>query len=289
MEHLSNIKMIFVDLDGTLVQGVNIITPRTIRVFERIREMGIIPVIATGRPLYETDFACQAIGANGYLITMNGLEIYENYRMGKLLYEAYMPEDTAEYIMDFLFKENVFFQTYAGGRSHCQKDKMCLIGDSGIEREYLDYFVNMTKWVENLWPYLKENSLRINKFFVCIADRGKRERVRKELEGISGIRTLSSGENYVEVVPEGTDKRRAVKRVKDAEGLTNEQVMVIGDSENDLGMFDEACTCVAMGNACPQLKAKANYIAPANDEEGVACILERLLLTEKDLHQQLQG
>ena len=278
MEQLSKIKMIFVDLDGTLLQGVNIITPRTIRVFESIRKMGIIPVIATGRPAYETDFACQAIGADGYLITMNGLAVYKDYRAGKLLYEAYMPEDTAEYIINFLFNENVFFQTYAGDRSYCQKDKSALIEDCGMEREYIDFFVSLMESVDHLLPYLKKNSLKINKFFVSIADREKRERIRTALDCISGIRTLSSGENYIEVIPEGADKQRAVKRVKAAEGLTDEQVIAIGDSENDLGMFDEACTCVAMGNACPQLKAKANYIAPANDQEGVACILERLLL-----------
>lgn len=56
---------------------------------------------------------------------------------------------------------------------------------------------------------------------------------------------------------------------------------MIGDSENDLGMFDEAFTCVAMGNACSVLKAKAGYLAPTNMEDGVAWTLETLLLDEQ--------
>lgn len=68
----TEIKAVFVDLDGTLLQGVDTVLPRTRSAFAQIREAGILPVIATGRLAYEADFAVRAIGADGYMIAMNG-------------------------------------------------------------------------------------------------------------------------------------------------------------------------------------------------------------------------
>lgn len=99
MKQQPGIRMVFVDLDGTLLQGVDTVSARTVRAFEKVRAKGITPVIATGRLAYEADFASRAIGADGYLIAMNGLAVYEDYHTGAILYEAYMPQDAATYII----------------------------------------------------------------------------------------------------------------------------------------------------------------------------------------------
>ena len=282
MEQDIGIRMVFVDLDGTLLQGVDTVTPRTIHAFEQIRKRGIRPVIATGRLAYEADFASRAIGADGALIAMNGLAVYEDYRAGKLLYEAYMPEDAVDYIIRFLLRQDVFFQAYAGNRACCQASRAGHIHTCGMDEEHIRFFAGTMQIADDLQAYLAEKQLRVNKFFISMAETEKISALRAVLDSIPGIKTLSSGKCFIEVVPEGADKQRAVHAVRQAAGLSLEEIMVIGDSENDLGMFDEAFTCVAMGNACPELKAKANYIAPANDEDGVAWALETLLLGKSE-------
>lgn len=281
MKQQPGIKMVFVDLDGTLLQGVDTVSARTVRAFERVREKGIIPVIATGRLAYEADFAARAIGADGFLIAMNGLTVYEDYRRGTVLYEAYMPEDASVYIIRCLLRQGVFFQAYAGNRAYCQANRAESIHHCGMDAEHVRFFSGTQRVVPDLEEHLARKRLRVNKFFVSVDETARIPALRAVLDDIPGVRTISSGEHFIEVVPEGADKRKAVRAVREACGLTREQVMVIGDSENDLGMFDEAFTCVAMGNACSVLKAKAGYLAPTNMEDGVAWTLETLLLDEQ--------
>lgn len=281
MKQQPGIKMVFVDLDGTLLQGVDTVSARTVRAFERVREKGIVPVIATGRLAYEADFAARAIGADGFLIAMNGLTVYEDYRRGTVLYEAYMPEDASVYIIRCLLRQGVFFQAYAGNRAYCQANRAESIHHCGMDAEHVRFFSGTQRVVPDLEEHLARKRLRVNKFFVSVDETARIPALRAVLDDIPGVRTISSGEHFIEVVPEGADKRKAVRAVREACGLTREQVMVIGDSENDLGMFDEAFTCVAMGNACSALKAKAGYLAPTNMEDGVAWTLETLLLDEQ--------
>lgn len=277
------IKAVFVDLDGTLLRGVDTVTPRTIKAFEKIREKGITPIIATGRLAYEADFASKAIGADGYFIAMNGLNVYEDYRSGKLLYEAYMEEQTVFQIIDLLLKEDIFFQAYGGNRAHCQQDRSELIYQCGMDKAHADFFAASQKNVPDLKEYILEKSLHINKFFISIEDIEKIETIREKLAVFENVLTLSAGTHYIEVLPAGADKKCAVRMVRHAMGLEKSEIMVIGDSENDIGMFDEAHTLVAMGNACLSLKAKANYIAPSNEEDGVAWAIETLLLNKPSI------
>ena len=66
--------------------------------------------------------------------------------------------------------------------------------------------------------------------------------------------------------------------VMEMKGLKPEQVMAFGDGENDTEMIEYAGFGVAMGNACAEAKAAADYVAPGNDEEGVAKTIEQFLL-----------
>lgn len=270
------IRAVFVDLDGTLLRGVNTVTPRTIAAFERIRAIGILPVIATGRLAYDANDALHAIGADRYLIAMNGLEIYDDYRSGHLLSAVALEPSTAERLLTLCLREQVFFHIYARNRAYCQADCAPLLADSGMDQEHIDYYASRQNVVSDLRREL--TSAKLNKFFVCTADPNKFQRIKAGLQQIPGVQAHFPCPHYIDILPEGADKRFAVRTVREALGLTAEQVMAIGDSDNDLGMFEEAGLRVAMGNACEPLKRRADVIAPDNGHDGVAWSLETLLL-----------
>ena len=89
--------------------------------------------------------------------------------------------------------------------------------------------------------------------------------------------TLFCMETYTEVCPLGCSKATGIDRVLAEIGLPLENSIAIGDSPNDLQMLEHAGLGIAMGNASPEVKEKADLIAPSCDEDGVATILEQLL------------
>ncbi len=125
--------------------------------------------------------------------------------------------------------------------------------------------------------YIRENGLHLNKALVSVADTSLIPGLRRRFEAIPGIKTLSSGPHYIEVLPDGMDKGLAVRTVCETGGFEKSQVMAIGDSENDIGMFAEVGFRVAMGNAYPELKALADVIAPECSKDGAAWAVEQLL------------
>ncbi len=279
MNQPKDIKAVFIDLDGTLLYHMDRVSARNIQAIRRIQEKGVRTVIATGRPAYETDFAVQATGADTFLITMNGLAVYENYKTRTLLYEAYLQNRATEQIIDYLLEQQVFFEAYIGERACYPVETESFLRESGIPEDKIQFFLQTAQPIEDIRQICKKQP-HINKFFfvegrpACIAA------MRDTLGGINGVRTLQSSDSFVEILPDNMDKKRAVHAVRTMLRLTPEQIMVIGDSENDLGMFDEAGTCVAMGNAFARLKEKADYIAPATEQDGVAWALETLILGE---------
>ena len=92
------------------------------------------------------------------------------------------------------------------------------------------------------------------------------------LDTLSDLPWARFHDDYLFVEP--TDKARGIRRVMDRLGASYEDVIVFGDAMNDLSMFVPEWTCVAMGNACDELKAKADYVTTRAEEDGIynACL-----------------
>jgi len=78
----------------------------------------------------------------------------------------------------------------------------------------------------------------------------------------------------------GVNKWNAVKAVAEVYGIKPEEIMCIGDSNNDLSMIENAGIGVAVANAKPAVRAAAKLVTVSNDEDGVAQVIEQVLLSE---------
>nr|WP_196053032.1 HAD-IIB family hydrolase [Bacteroides clarus] len=83
---------------------------------------------------------------------------------------------------------------------------------------------------------------------------------------------------FLELVPLGIDKARSLAVLLEKIGITREEMIAMGDGYNDLSMIKYAGLGIAMGNAQEPVKAAADYIAPSNDEDGVAIAVEQHFL-----------
>ena len=109
----------------------------------------------------------------------------------------------------------------------------------------------------------------------AIAERA--EKLIRERLG-HGHNVFRSEPYFVEVMPKGIDKAQSLGRLLAYLGRTPEQLAAFGDGFNDKTMLEYAGLGVAMGNAQEAVKESADYIAPTNDEEGVAQVVEQVIL-----------
>jgi Cof subfamily protein (haloacid dehalogenase superfamily) len=84
---------------------------------------------------------------------------------------------------------------------------------------------------------------------------------------------------YLEVLPKGVDKARAVFSLAERRGIARDGVAAVGDAENDLGMIRAAGYGVAMANATEEVRQAARWVTASNEEAGVAVLIDRILAT----------
>lgn len=283
MDNLKNIKAIFVDLDGTLLVEAGKISEKVSRSFLRARDAGIVTIVCTGRCAGESDFAIKAVGADRYLITMNGLEVYEDYKNRKLLYEKRLELDAAVKFTRFIEeKYPMYIQAYIGEHAYNSKRTVPYFQTSGMPRPAIDFFTSMMYVVDDLAEYMVDTNRAANKFLIGTEDHALLKKIRSEInEMFPELDTLSSQPYFLEVLPKNVDKAWGVKMVRDHLGITKEECLIIGDSENDLGMFEEGGICVAMGNAYDEVKKKADIVAPPNTEDGAGWTVDLVVLNRR--------
>lgn len=115
--------------------------------------------------------------------------------------------------------------------------------------------------------------------FLYSAEPGRQERLASALPGRGRLRLVSPVPNGLDILPRDVSKGAALRVLLRRLGLREEQVMVFGDSENDAEMFLPGALKVAVGNAYPSLKARADFVSRTNDEHGVACAIDALALS----------
>ena len=132
--------------------------------------------------------------------------------------------------------------------------------------------------VENILGFMEQHCEHIENINIQFGDQNEKVRMRKELQQISGITLTSSMANNIEIGGATTSKASGLAALSELTGVGLAEIMACGDSHNDMAMLAEAGFSVAMGNGADEVKELADYVAPSNEEEGVADAVERFVL-----------
>ena len=127
--------------------------------------------------------------------------------------------------------------------------------------------------------YVGDGALKVVTF---IPDRDKVARVRSAMEKIDGLEINSSWWDNLEMLEAGVHKGAALRALAERLNLPMEQVMAIGDNENDLSMFEVAGLSVAMGNGTDRAKESADWVTLTNEEDGVAHAIEKAVFGKEE-------
>ena len=271
-----DIKLIALDLDGTLLDSRKRLSEANRQALSRCVENGIWVVPCTGRAVDGIPPEIKNIPGVRYAITTNGAVIYD-LNEEAVIDSCMLPWELALEILYLLDSRHVMYDPYIQRRGITEPRFFENLSDYGLSPE-LQKMVKMTRDIHpNIIEYVKQSHKPVEKINLFFSDMEERTRLRAELEQRDDILVTSSMPNNLEINAPGATKGEALHRLAAHLGIGAEQTMAVGDGENDFTMIRMAGVGVAMKNGSTELQAEADYITDTNDENGVASAITRLI------------
>lgn len=273
-----NTRLIALDLDGTLLDSEKKLPERNKNALLKCISKGIFIVPCTGRTVLGIPESVRGISGVRYAITVNGGMLVDMYE-DKILDEKLISPDIVVNIYDQISQYDVMCDAYIRGDGF--SERRCFENmDAYRIPDVVQELVRRTRTpVNNLKDYIKNRNSMVDKLNLFFAKPEEREQVRNLLKGRDDILVSSSFSYNLEINGLGATKGDGILRLAQILGLKQEETMAFGDGENDFSMIEKAGIGIVMENGEEKLKEMADYIAPSNDEAGVAQILEQLVLS----------
>ena len=266
---MSKIKMLVLDIDGTILRKDYTATQRVKDTLKSLCEDGIKVVLCTGRMYAATKSIAQDLCLNTPIICYQGGLIKDFQGECKTLYENIMPENLARDVIKELKKRNIFFNLYIN-------DVLMVEHDSPLIRQYVDDRELDYKIIGN-----SENIelTGLNKILAIDDDTELIEKLQKEMaEKYKGkLYVIRSTPRFCEFSSPDATKGNAVRFLADKWGIKKDEIMACGDQDNDIEMLLAAGVKVAMGNATNDLKKIADYVTETVDNDGVPCAVAKFI------------
>ena len=274
-----NIRLVGLDLDGTVFTDEKIITPATKDAIARAVRAGVAVLPVTGRPRSGLPEEVLAIPGVRYAITSNGA-MCEDLAEGSVLVRLAMDEETALRALHIAEKYDVVIDIYIDGQAYTAAESMQLV-QTHVPESFRPYFLKTRRLVENREQLLRRKGRGAEKFTILFRDMAQRAAAWQEFEQ-TGLCALSGGiPEHLEVTAKGVDKGRALLALAGRLGFSRGQTMACGDASNDIAMLRAAGLGVAMGNATPEAVAAADVQTDTNNNDGVAKAIRRWVLGEE--------
>ena len=271
------IKLICIDMDGTLLKDQQVVSEENKKAIKEAIKKGVKIAITTGRMYDCAKLYSKEIGLDTPIIASNGAFI--GYK-DKVIYNNPLKKED---ILKFLEV------TKKHGLKAYLTANFGIISEEELAEDHVYKILNKTLKDEEKVKLIVSDNIKeeIEKFDgeilkgVC-ADKNNKVnliKAREELESLNtNMEIVSSWNDNFEVMRNGSTKGDAVRYLANYFGIDKEEVMCLGDSENDLSMIKYAGTGIAMGNASEDIKSVADYVTDTNVNDGVAKAINKFVL-----------
>lgn len=265
------IKLLCLDIDGTLLNSQKKLPEENKEAVKYAMEKGVEIVLATGRSgqgslklASELEIYDTAVCLNGGLIKYRGKDIWCEYMDNQDVEKVI---SLAEKYRVQLFLANEAGNITAGKLTGELREK---VNRGSLAGEYI--------FCES-YGELAEAARRSRTIKLAIQnyETGKFADIRRELEEIKTVKVERSDDYFFDIIASGSGKGKGVQRLAGYLQIELRDVMCIGDNENDIDMLRAAGIGIAMENAVPEVKQAAAYITCSNDEGGVAKAIYRYI------------
>jgi len=275
---LTRIRLIAIDIDATLLNKAQKITPKTYLALKAAIAKNTYIVLATGKSYFSAKAIVKKLDLHTPGIYLQGGQIC-NFD-GTILYEQKLEKQIVKEIIDSIEAHGITTLLYSGSTIFAHSDNL-------ESQKLIPYgeprpiFVNSLYDIANNYHIHKVIALKSDALFQI-------SQLRDSLNHISinKARVISGGlEGMLEILPQNTSKGSSLAILLKRMNIDSTEVMAIGDGENDIEMLQAAQIGVAMSNGSAQLKKIADFVVSSNDKDGVAEAINMTVLNPNYAHQ----
>ncbi len=278
---MSDIKVIIMDVDGTLTNSEKKITERTKKTLIRAQEEGAILVLASGRPtsgLMDYAKELKMDEHHGLLVSFNGAKVVE-CQTNKVLFNETMSVEEGQAVLEYMKKFDV--------KPMIDKDDYLFVNDVyNCYVQYKDKPFNVIQYESRggKFKLCEKDDLAafadypLNKILTAGDPEYLKENYEQMMEPFKDtLSCMFTGPFYFEFTAKGIDKAKALDSVLIPMGYKKEEMIAFGDGHNDASMVKYAGIGIAMANAVDDLKEIADEVTLSNEEDGIAYTLTEYL------------
>ena len=279
-----DIKIISLDLDGTLLDSQKRLSDGNRAALEEAAAKGVLIVPTTGRFFGMMPQSIRDLPFVRYAITINGAQVYDR-ETGTAIVREEIPLDMALDIMRLLDGYDVIYDCYRSNWGWMTESLQNKAEDYATDAHYVKMVREFRNPVPELKAYLESTASEgdVQKVMLFARNTSGSEAVTKAIteavrERFPQIKATSSTWNNLELNIETAHKGNSLRRFAEHLGYALDNCMALGDGTNDLSMIEAAGLGVAMSNAHPLVLAAADHVTASNDEDGVAKAIRDFVL-----------
>lgn len=275
------IKAVFIDIDKTLTNSQREVTEKTKIEIKKCVENGVKIILTSGRSRREAMDFQEQIGTSPYIVSSNGASAYDAENGVEIYNERIDPQMALQlikhsrengYRIKLNYKDLLVMNEAAYPDEKDKEVSYEELERVAVEEQVVQCVITSTDFEKMRFfrDYIKNE---------CVGTAVANESKRFKNPDLKPSRNY-----YCDVASVKVSKGNAVKAVCEYFEIKPEEIVTIGDGENDLSMFELTPNSVAMGNSLPEIKEKANYVTDSNDEDGVAKVLGFIIkVNEKEM------
>ena len=274
-----NIKLIALDMDGTLMNNKSELSKDNKKVLEKAIKAGIYVVPATGRVYNRLPEEIKNLQGIKYVLSSNGAAVYSTNE-NKPIYTNFMSTQKALEIFNTIKDINCIKEFYINGQSYFEQKIIDYIDTFDILPSFRKFYGREKQAIKDIEIFLQDNINGVEKINLPWLSKEIKAELFKRLSDIEDITITSSVKHNLELNKKGANKGDGLKNLCNILNINMSEVMAFGDSDNDLEMILQAGYGIAMSNGDISLKEKADFITLSNDEDGVAYAIEKFCFKE---------
>ncbi len=272
-------KMLCTDLDGTFLNKRGLVESDSLKAIEKVAKAGIEFVVVTGRVFAGIPTEILECPYVRYIICSNGACIYDK-KSGKTL-NQYLSHDSLEKIKSVLSEFDHILCAHDNGREHIDATNYENRKLYHINEMFEYYFSIVGDLDENFPIWFSDSDLKIEMLTAFFKNSEDRLNCAERLSQIDDVYVTSSFPQNIEFFSSKATKGEAVKKLAEILGIETNEIIAIGDSDNDVPMLEFSALGLAVSNANERAKAAADYIICSNEENSLLYTYVNFIETEE--------